>query len=108
MDRFLDLVERDFARGRRLGDYASALRLTPGHLSALCRASLGKSAGACVRDRLALEARRLLRYSGQGAAEVGYALGFDDPAYFARFVKRETGHSPSDLARAGTREGTLR
>ena len=91
-------------RGARLragpppGDYASELRVTPGHLSALCRAALGKSAGACVRDRRALEARRLSRYSGQGAAEVGYALGFDDPAYFARFVKRETGRSPTDLA----------
>ncbi|HEY6549147.1 MAG TPA: AraC family ligand binding domain-containing protein, partial [Vicinamibacteria bacterium] len=44
VDRFLDLVERDFARGRRLGHYASDLRVTPGHLSALCRAALGKSA----------------------------------------------------------------
>lgn len=106
VDRFLDLVECDFARGRRLGDYAADLRVTPGHLSALCRASLRKSAGACLRDRLALEARRLLCYSGKGAAEVGYALGFDDPAYFARFVKRETGRTPSELARAGAREGS--
>lgn len=99
VDRFLALVERDFARRRRLRDYAAALGLSPGHLSALCRTALGTSAGAVVRGRLALEARRLLVYSGQGAAEVGYALGFEDPAYFARFVKRETGRAPSLLAR---------
>jgi AraC family transcriptional regulator, transcriptional activator of pobA len=98
VDRFLALVERDFAQRRRLQDYAADLGLSPGHLSALCRATLGTSAGAVVRGRLALEARRLLVYGGRGAAEVGYALGFEDPAYFARFVKRETGRAPSALA----------
>ena len=72
VDRFLALVERDFARHRGLCDYAAELGLTPGHLSARCRVALGTSAGAVVRRRVALEARRLLLYSGQGAAEVGY------------------------------------
>ncbi len=101
VERFLALVERDFWRRRRLQDYAADLGLSPGHLSVLCRASLGTSAGAVVRGRVALEARRLLAYSGKGAAEVGYALGFEDPAYFARFVKRETGRAPSALAGGG-------
>ena len=103
VERFLALVERDFVRRRRLQDYAADLGLSSGHLSALCRASLGTSAGAVIRGRVALEARRLLAYSGKGAAEVGYALGFEDPAYFARFVKRETGHAPSALADRGGR-----
>jgi len=103
VDRFLALVERDFARHRRLRDYAVDLGLSPGHLTALCRSALGASAGAVIRNRLALEARRLLLYSGQGAAEVGYALGFDDPAYFARFVKRETGRAPTAISGRGPR-----
>lgn len=103
VEGFLALAERDFARHRSVADYASELGLSPGHLGALCRVSLGMSAGAWLRGRLALEARRLLAYSGQGAAEVGYALGFDDPSYFARFVRRETGRPPSELA--GSRSG---
>jgi len=102
VEQFVGLVERDFARRRRLQDYAAELGLSPGHLSALCRASFGTSAGAVIRSRVALEARRLLAYSGKGAAEVGYALGFEDPAYFARFVKRETGRAPSALAGCGS------
>ena len=51
---------------------------------------------------------RGLLYSGQGAAEVGYALGFDDPAYFARFVKRETGRAPTAIAGRGPRRGARR
>ncbi|MEO8537322.1 MAG: helix-turn-helix domain-containing protein [Betaproteobacteria bacterium] len=34
-------------------------------------------------------------YSELTAANVGAALGFDDPAYFARFFRRETGVAPS-------------
>lgn len=105
VERFLALAERDFARHRSVADYASELGLSAGHLGALCRASLGLSAGAWLRGRLALEARRLLAYSGRGAAEIGYALGFEDPSYFARFVRRETGRSPSDLAARGPAEG---
>jgi len=50
-----------------------------------------------IRQRLAVEARRLLRHSPAPVAEIGRELGFVDPAYFARFVKRETGKPPSAL-----------
>jgi AraC family transcriptional activator of pobA len=43
---------------------------------------------------LVLEAKRLLLYSTATVAECGYALGFDDPAYFSRFFKAASGHSP--------------
>jgi len=95
VERFQELVERDHARRHRVADYASELGVSPGHLSALCRASLRRSAGRVVRERVALEARRLLAYSDLTAAEVGFRLGFEDPAYFARFVRRETGLAPT-------------
>lgn len=80
--------------------------MSPGHLSALCRATLRRSAGGVVRQRLTLEARRLLAHSDLTAAEVGFRLGFDDPAYFARFFRRETGQPPTRF-RAGATSGPL-
>ena len=62
-------------------------------VSLIC--SLGRTAGACVRDRLALEAKRLLLHTDMTAAEVADRLGFGDPAYFARFFRREAGSPPS-------------
>jgi AraC-like DNA-binding protein len=97
VERFRALVERDFAVRHRVADYASSLGLTPGHLNVLCRRHLRRSASELLRARIALEARRLLAYAGLGAAQVADRLGFADPAYFARFVRRETGASPSRL-----------
>ncbi|HEY8231852.1 MAG TPA: helix-turn-helix domain-containing protein [Vicinamibacteria bacterium] len=56
-----------------------------------------ESAGRVVRRRIALEARRLLTHSDLTAAQVGFRLGFDDPAYFARFFRREAGEPPTDF-----------
>ncbi len=95
VERFVALVGRDHARRHRVADYAAELGVTPGHLGALCRAHRRQSAGAIIRARLALEARRLLLYGDLTAAEVADRLGFEDPSYFARFFRREVGTAPS-------------
>jgi AraC family transcriptional activator of pobA len=100
VDRFRQLVDRDFARRHRLADYADRLGVSPGHLNALCRLHARSSAGAIIRARIVTEARRLLLYSELPAAGVGEKLGFEDPAYFARFFRRETGASPTQFRAA--------
>ena len=92
--RFRALVDRQFEKEHRVAAYARALGVSPGHLGALCRRQLGRSAGACVRARITLEARRLLLHTDMTAAEVGDRLGFADAAYFGRFFRRETGSAP--------------
>jgi len=95
VERFQELLERDHARRHRVADYAAELGVSPGHLNALCQASLRRSAGSLVRHRLTLEAGRLLAHSDLTAAQVGFRLGFEDPAYFARFFRREAGEPPT-------------
>ena len=95
VERFRRLVERDFSRRHRVSDYADQLGVTPGHLNTLCRAHTQRSAGATIRARIVLEARKLLLYSDLSAAAVGEKLGFDDPAYFTRFFRREAGCVPT-------------
>jgi AraC-like DNA-binding protein len=105
--RFRVLLERDFARRYRVADYARELGMTPGHLSSLCRRQLGRGASACMRERLRLEAKRLLLYTDLPASQVGYRLGFEDPAYFARFFRREVGDAPGRY-RLGQRRAQAR
>jgi len=93
--RYRELVARDGARRHRVAAYARELGVSPGHLNALCRRHLGRSAKLVIQDRLAAAARRALLYSDESVARVGYALGFADPSYFTRFFRRATGRSPS-------------
>jgi AraC-like DNA-binding protein len=97
VERYRRLVDRDHARRHRVADYASELGVSPGHLNELCRGTLRRSASRVVRERLTLEAKRLLAHSDLSAAQVAFSLGFDDPAYFARFFRREAGRAPTEF-----------
>ena len=98
--RFRRLVERHHRRTHRVAGYAKLLSVSAGHLNAMVRSQLGRPPLELIQDRLALEARRLLLHTDETAARVGYALGFDDPSYFARFFRRRTGLTPTAF-RAG-------
>ncbi len=95
--RFEALLEEHFLQHWTVSDYASALGVTSTHLSRVMRQAVGQSAQAAIEGRVMLEARRKLAFSNLRVAEVAYQLGFDDPAYFSRVVKRATGLSPRDF-----------
>jgi len=91
-----DALVRDHLRdGWALRDYAGALSLSITHLNRVTRAISGQSAARFIESRQFHEACRLLAYTQMTVAEVGYALGFDDPAYFSRAFRRQTGETPS-------------
>lgn len=97
--RFKVLVERNFRHRHRVSEYARELRVTPGYLNVLCRSQLQLNAGAVIRARIALEARRMLLYNADSAAQVAHLLGFQDPSYFTRFFQREVGQVPTQFTR---------
>jgi hypothetical protein len=72
-------------------------------LRAAARADPELAAAALLRERVILEAKRLLLYSNVGIAEAGYRLGFHDPAYFSRVFRAATGQSPRSFRRCGGR-----
>lgn len=92
--RFRDAVERRFRTQQSIADYAADLGVTSKQLRTACVKVAGKPPLQIVRLRTALEARRLLVYSTMTIAEIGYSLGFEDPAYFSRFFLAEEGTSP--------------
>ncbi len=96
VDRFRTLVEQRYARTHQVQDYAQALGVSARYLNDRCRAARAGSAKKIVQERLALEARRLFLYTDTPVVGVSAALGFADPAYFARFFRRQEGTSPTD------------
>ena len=94
MGRFQALIHEHAARGWSVADYARALTVTPGRLTATCRRVMNRSPMQVVHDHLLIEAKRNLLYTSMTVQQVGYALGCADPAYFSRFFTQRTGVSP--------------
>lgn len=101
--KFLQLVERNFLAIVSVADYAEMLNVTPNHLIETTKRTLGKPAGRIIRERVLLEAKRLLCYSSLSASDIAYHLSFEDPSYFSRFFRKYTGMCPMDFRNMSTK-----
>jgi len=90
------LIAEHMADGWRAADYASALSITPGQLSRICRTARGMGAQSYIEAALMTEACRMLAFTRIPIAEVGHRLGFTDPSHFARRFRLRQGETPTD------------
>jgi AraC family transcriptional regulator, 4-hydroxyphenylacetate 3-monooxygenase operon regulatory protein len=93
--RFCDLVDARYREHGTLTDYARYLNVTEARLNDICRRISNQSSKELIHDRLFQEARRLLLFSAVPVNEIGYQLGFTDPAYFSRFFSKRANVPPS-------------
>ncbi len=89
-------INECFRELHEVGDYASLLHISAGHLSEVVKMQSGKPAIKHIHERLVLEARRLLFHTNNSLKEIAFDLGFSEASYFNRFFKRETGVTPAD------------
>lgn len=94
---FKKLIEDNYTRTRLPKDYAMMMFITPNHLNSLCNSSLGMSSGELIRNRVILEAKRLLINPGLTITEIAYRLNFEDNSYFSKFYKKQTGMTPEEF-----------
>lgn len=94
---FRRLIDTHYRSIRLPKEYADLLYVTPNHLNALCQDLLGKTAGELIRDRVLLEAKRLLTNAKMTVTEIAYDLNFQDNSYFNRFFKKYTGMTPDEF-----------
>lgn len=92
--RYKELVERNFREQKVMEFYAGAIGISAQRLNQACRARSGKTASEILHERTIIEAKRCLLYMEKTVAEIGYDLGFDDPAYFSRFFSQRVGQPP--------------
>lgn len=92
--RLRQLLEQHFRTYQTVQAYAKILGVTANYLSESVKATTGIPAGALIRQRLILEAKRLLVHTDRSVQQIADLLNFQDPSYFRRFFKRETGQSP--------------
>jgi AraC family transcriptional regulator, transcriptional activator of pobA len=100
---FAELLERQFPIEsptqrftlRSARDYAEQLSVHVNHLNRAIRLTTGKTTTYHIADRLASEAKVLLKRTNWNISEISYSLGFEDPAHFNHFFKKHTEVSPS-------------
>jgi AraC-like DNA-binding protein len=76
---------------------ASELNLSPRYLSDLLKQETGKTAIDLIHAFLISEAKNLLMSAGHSVSEIAYELGFENPPYFSRLFRKETGMSPNEF-----------
>lgn len=99
INRFLQLLEKQYAQHSEVSYYAARLHVTPSYLNTVCRKESGTTAGEYIRDRLLLEAKRLLILTDMDVKEIAFSLGFNDTSYFSRFFRKYTTQTPVDFRR---------
>jgi AraC-like DNA-binding protein len=76
---------------------ADDLHTSPRYLSDLLRQETGKTAMELIHIFLIAEAKNLLQATESTVAEIAYLLGFENPPYFSRLFKKETGITPNEF-----------
>jgi len=95
--KFSQLVELHFKNLHTVADYAKLLFVTPKNLNKKVTQFGNQSPNEIIKDRIILEAKRLLAHTTITIKEIGYSLGYEDDAYFTRLFTKQTGLSPQQF-----------
>lgn len=82
------VIDQRFRSPLSLTDVATALSVSPSHLTRLVRRATGRSVGEWIRDRRMEEARHLLRDTEAPVDAVAGRVGYRDVAHFRRHFLR--------------------
>ena len=90
-------LENHFKEEHEVSSYAERLNVSPRKLSEILKLFVGKPPSRIILERVIVEAKRYLRFSGMSVKETGFALGFNDPSYFSKVFKKVEGISPKSF-----------
>jgi AraC-like DNA-binding protein len=88
-------IEKNYKEEHSTTFYANQLHITPDHLNRTVKLKIGKTAKDYIQARIITEAKKLLYFTDLSNKEIGYELGFNEPANFSAFFKKHTQLSPS-------------
>lgn len=94
-ERFIELVEVNFARQRQLKFYAAELGVPPKYLSKVVLEVSGRSAKSWIMERVMLEAKVLIMEDNMSVLEISERLGFPNQSFFGTYFKKAAGVSPA-------------
>lgn len=75
-------------------DFATRLNIHVNHLNSSVKSVTNQTTTQIIKQKIVEEAKSLLLYTDWDIAEVGYTLGFEEPAHFNNFFKKHAQTSP--------------
>ncbi|RYY09949.1 MAG: helix-turn-helix domain-containing protein [Chitinophagaceae bacterium] len=93
--KFTILVDAHYKKRHAVSDYADLLFMASKTITHKFKRLNLPQPNEVIKNRIVLEAKRLLVHTPMTAKEIAYELGYDDPAYFSRLFLVKTGESPS-------------
>ena len=95
--KFTLLVDAHYKEKHTVADYADVLAIAPKTVTHRFKRHNLPQPNEIIKNRIILEAKRLLVHTSLSAKEIAHSLGYDDPAYFSRQFLVKTGESPSSF-----------
>lgn len=102
---FMELLERQFPidspeaflKLKTPTDYANSLSIHVNSLNRAVKEITGKTTSQQIASRIIQEANALLQHTDWNISDIAYGLGFEEPAYFTNYFKKQTGFTPNRL-----------
>ncbi len=88
------LIDKHFQTKKFPSEYSDLLHISTNYLNKICKKETGYTSGELIRNRLIIEAKRLLHYTNNTINEIASELGFETTSYFITFFKKEMKMSP--------------
>ena len=96
MRLFFDLLAMRRGHLRSVSEVATLMNLTPKHLSRVIKEQTGETPIHFIHQYMMRAITQELRYSTKTAKEIAFQQGFSSLAFFGKFVKQQTGLTPTE------------
>jgi AraC-like DNA-binding protein len=97
LNAFVAKVDADFRKEKRVSAYAESLGVTGKRLLEASAKRLGKKPKAVIDERVSLEAKRMLLFSGASVKEIAFDLGFEEVTNFVKWFRKQAKTTPADF-----------
>lgn len=94
--RFINLLQENFRKERRVSWYASQLDITPKYLSEVVKNVSKRTPNEWIDSYVVLEIRVLLKNSPKSIKEITEELHFPNQSFLGKYFKEHVGVSPSE------------
>jgi AraC-like DNA-binding protein len=98
--RFNVLVEEHFKTKKSVGEYAELMFKSPKTVTNVFSKYSEDSPLQVIHKRVIMEAKRMLLYTDKTSKEIGFELGYNDPAQFSKLFKNHTGKTTTEFKKS--------